>query len=92
MEESTENPVESASVLKPNAQLCSIREQILHDPVSGLTLQFERDDRGLTFLRIYGGAFGNRELIFDSDGLEAGAGSHVGSTCRPAWLTIPEEL
>ncbi len=92
MNQTNDNAVESASTLKLGAQLCRIREQVLRDPVTGLTLQFEMDERGLTFLRIFGDfKFGNREIIFDEDGKEAGAGTHAGAVCRPTWMSAPEE-
>jgi hypothetical protein len=74
--------------LKPNAQTCAIKEQILEDPVTGLTLQFELRDDGTTKLRIYGRdlPFGNREIIFDAEGKEEGAGVFTGELCRPSWL------
>lgn len=73
--------------LKPNAELCQIREQILEDPASGLTLQFERWDDGRTAIRLYGKfPFGNRMFIFNSDGTEGGAGTATDGACRPTWL------
>lgn len=74
--------------IKPNAQTCSIKEQIIEDEVTGLTLQFERRDDGTTKLRIYGRdlPFGNREIIFDKDGKEGAAGVFTGELCRPSWL------
>ncbi len=73
--------------VKPNGVLCSIREQIVEDPATGLILQFEcRDDR--TRLVIAGASlpFGNREIIFDKDGKEAAAGTFIGDFRRPSWL------
>ena len=65
--------------LKPNGALCRIREQIIEDAPSGLTLQFECDDGRLRIV-IAGRALsiGNRELLFDDEGREAGAGTLVG--------------
>jgi hypothetical protein len=73
--------------LKPNGTLCSIKEQIVEDLASGLTLQFECNG-GRTRLVIAGGAlpFGNREIIFDMEGREAAAGTLVGEFRRPSWL------
>jgi hypothetical protein len=73
--------------VKPNGSLCGIREQIVEDPASGLVLQFECDN-GRTRLVIAGQslAFGNREILFDSDGKEAAAGTLVGDFRRPSWL------
>ena len=60
--------------VKPNGALCAIKEQIVEDLASGLILQFECSN-GHTRLVIAGRAlpFGNREIIFDSDGREAAA-------------------
>jgi hypothetical protein len=73
--------------IKPNAGTCSIKEQIIEDTASGLILQFECQN-GRTRLVIAGRAlpFGNREIIFDSDGREAAAGTMVGEFRRPSWL------
>jgi len=73
--------------VKPNGALCAIKEQIVEDLASGLILQFECDgDR--TRLVIAGRAlpFGNREIIFDSEGRQAAAGTLVGEFRRPSWL------
>ena len=73
--------------IKPNGTTCAIKEQIVEDPASGLILQFECAD-GRTRLVIAGRAlpFGNREIIFDSEGREAAAGTLVGEFRRPSWL------
>jgi hypothetical protein len=73
--------------IKPNASTCSIKEQIIEDTASGLILQFERQN-GRTRLVIAGRAlpFGNREIVFDSEGREAAAGTMVGEFRRPSWL------
>jgi hypothetical protein len=73
--------------VKPNGALCAIKEQIVEDLASGLILQFECSN-GRTRLVIAGRAlpFGNREIIFDSDGREAAAGTLVGEFRRPSWL------
>lgn len=74
--------------VKPNGTLCTIKEQIVEDLASGLILQFECSSNGLTRLVIAGRAlpFGNREIIFDSDGRESAAGTLVGEFRRPSWL------
>ena len=74
--------------VKPNAEICPIKEQIIEDQVTGLTLQFERRDDGTTKLRIYGKnlPFGNREIVFDADGKPEGSGVFLGELCRPSWL------
>ena len=73
--------------MKPNGALCSIREQIVEDPATGLILQFECDGTR-TRLVIAGASlpFGNREILFDKDGREAAAGTYVGDFKRPSWL------
>jgi hypothetical protein len=73
--------------LKPNGALCHVREQIIEDMASGLTLQFECDG-GRMRLVIAGKHFspGHREILFDEHGREAGAGTLVGAFRRPSWL------
>ena len=77
----------SVMPLKPNGALCKVREQIIEDAASGLTLQFECDD-GRLRLVLAGKALtlGNREILFDHEGREAGAGTLVGEFRRPSWL------
>ena len=73
--------------LKPNGALCRVREQIIEDAATGLTLQFECDDGRLRI--VLAGkplAAGNREILFDEQGREAGAGTLVGEFRRPSWL------
>jgi hypothetical protein len=78
---------EAIMAVKPNAKLWTIREQIIEDPVSGLTFQFEVMPEGDARLRIFGNLpFGNREFIFDDKGHEAGAGVALTDFCRPSWL------
>ena len=73
--------------IKPNGQMCNMKEQIVEDPASGLTLQFERWDNGCTRLLICGNLpFGNREIIFDQYGEEGAAGTALVGVCRPSWL------
>jgi hypothetical protein len=78
---------EATMPLKPNGALCQVREQIIEDAASGLTLQFECDD-GRLRLVIAGKvlARGNRELLFDEEGREAAAGTLIGEFRRPNWL------
>jgi hypothetical protein len=80
-------PLEVKMPVKPNGALCAIREQIVEDLASGLILQIECHN-GRTRLVIAGRAlpFGNREIIFDSEGKEAAAGTLVGEFRRPSWL------
>lgn len=73
--------------LKPNGALCQIREQIIEDRATGLTLQFECES-GHARLVIAGNHLspGHREILFDSEGREAGAGTLLGEFRRPSWL------
>ena len=73
---------------KPDWKPWSVREQIVEDAASGLTIQFEVYPDGSPRLRIFGDCipFGNREIVFDSNGEEAGAGTFTSGLCRPAWL------
>ena len=73
--------------LKPNGQVCKVREQIVEDLASGLVLQFECID-GKMRLVIAGKVlpFGNREILFDAEGNEAAAGTLIGKFRRPSWL------
>ena len=79
---------------KVGGKPCIITEQIISD-ASGLTFQFEVK-KGYhggrlvdeTVLRIFGETlpFGNREIVFGPDGLEAAAGTSTRGLCRPSWL------
>jgi hypothetical protein len=82
-----ERESEAAMPLKPNGAVCKVREQIVEDEASGLILQFECDN-GRMRLVIAGPAlpFGNREILFDDNGRQAGAGTLVGAFRRPSWL------
>ena len=73
--------------LKPNGALCQVREQIIEDRASGLTLQFECADGRLRIV-IAGEhmRIGNREILFDAQGREAGAGTLVGEFRKPSWV------
>jgi hypothetical protein len=73
--------------IKPNGNVCKVREQIVEDDASGLILQFECAN-GCTRLVIAGASlpYGNREILFDDDGREAAAGTLLGSFRRPSWL------
>jgi hypothetical protein len=55
--------------LKPDARMCLVREQVIEDLPSGLTLQFEACDGGCRLV-IAGRALrsGNREFLFDAEG------------------------
>ena len=55
--------------LKPDARICRVREQVIEDLPSGLTLQFEACEGGCRLL-IAGRALrsGDREILFDAEG------------------------
>jgi hypothetical protein len=74
--------------VKPDGGMWVVREQVVEDPASGLTFQFEVTPDGKTRFRVFGRAlpFGNREIIFDQNGVEAAAGTVASGLCRPAWL------
>ncbi len=75
--------------IKPDGKAWSVREQIIEDPVSGLTFQFvvvpgsDAPKRLLIFGNL---PYGNREILFDERGVEAGAGTALNGSCRPTWL------
>ena len=72
---------------KPGGATIKIAEQIIEDPVSELTFHFEQASDGTGRLRITGNLpYGNRDLIFDADGHEAGAGVSLCCSPRPSWL------
>ena len=73
-------------VVRVNAHKWGILEQIVFDLPSGLTLQFEVMPDGTQRLRIIAEhlPFGNREIIFNVEGYEAGGGTYVGNAC-PSW-------
>ena len=72
--------------IKPKAALCRIREQIVEDLPSGLTLQFERVDGGVR-LTIAGKALAvSREILFDAEGAAVRIGAPKHAFRRPSWL------
>lgn len=76
--------------LKPNGVACALREQIIEDPVSGLTFQiaFVADDKDSPVrLKVFGDLpYGNREFLFDAGGALNGTGTAVGGACRAGWV------
>jgi hypothetical protein len=74
--------------VKPNAKSLQIKEQIIDDRPSGLSLMFEALPDGTSKLVICGDSlpFGNREIIFGMTGEEGGGGTALMSACRPTWL------
>ncbi|MBJ7534575.1 hypothetical protein JDN40_10710 [Rhodomicrobium vannielii ATCC 17100] len=75
--------------VKPNGGVCHIKEQIIKDDVSGLTFQFALapGTDAPVRMRVFGGLpYGNREILFDAEGVEAGAGTALTGSCTPSWL------
>ena len=77
---------------KPNGRAGTVKEQIIEDPVLGITLQFSVDKKGRTKLVLTGDfPFGNREHIFYPDGSHMGAGTHLSHCPAPNWLKLVKE-
>ncbi len=75
--------------VKPSGKTLTIREQIIEDPTTGLTFQFKVHPNSDAPYRlcIFGDLpYGNREILFDADGNEAGAGTATTGTCPTSWL------
>lgn len=70
-------------MLKQNAKTVKIKEQLINDPVTGLTLIFRVTSVGEGRLHIIGDClpFGNRDFMFDVDGVEAGTGTGFSNSC-----------
>lgn len=79
--------------LKPGgAAPLTIQEQIIEDPITGLTFKFEVNP-GATdapYRMIVFGDFpygNNREFLFDHEGRSGGRGTYCGCACpSPTWL------
>ncbi|HJT60188.1 MAG TPA: hypothetical protein VJ797_00815 [Burkholderiales bacterium] len=72
--------------IKPLARLCTIREQIVEDLPSGLTLQFEAFEGGVR-LTIAGKALpSSREIVFDTQGGAVKTQASKHAFRRPSWL------
>ncbi len=73
--------------VKENAKAWTVKEQIIEDPVTGLTFQFEVMPDGEFKLRVFGACLplGNREFNFDEQSKWVGSGTFTGH-CRPIWL------
>ena len=82
--------------MKQDGQTWTIKEQIIEDFASGLTLQFEvvPEDLEAPFrLKIFGDSpYGNREIMFGRDGKEAGLGIVLAGIGRPSWLPSSDEF
>jgi hypothetical protein len=70
-----------------------VREQVIDDLASGLTLYFWRTSDGEGRIRITGDAlpFGNRDLQFDAEGCHVGSGTAVGDACPLKGLRLVPE-
>lgn len=76
-------------MIRDEAKPWIVPEQILEDPASGLTFQFEvmpGDSDAPLRLRIFGDLpFGNREILFNRGGSKVGSGTLVSGRCKPTW-------
>jgi hypothetical protein len=85
----------AAMGLKEKGQTWTIKEQVIEDLATGLTLKFEvvPDDLEAPFrLKIVGDLpFGDREIMFGPDGQEACSSMAVPSFFNPSWLTSADE-
>ena len=72
--------------IKPLARQCYIREQIVEDLPSGLTLQFEAFEGGLRLTIAAKSIPGNREIVFDGEGRAVTTGASKHAFRRPSWL------
>lgn len=70
-------------MLKTNAKTLSIKEQIINDMVTELTLIFSVTPNGEARLQLLGDnlPFGNRDFQFDKNGRLAGTGTGLNGTC-----------
>lgn len=78
---------------KPNGLAISLREQIIEDIVSGLTITIERTPDGEGRIRIRGDIpFHNRDFAFSQDGQLVGTGTGLCTHCTgPAsWLRLAD--
>jgi len=72
--------------IKPLARRCTIREQIVEDLPSGLTLQFEAFEGGVR-LTIAGKSLqSGREIVFDTEGGAVKTQASKHAFRRPSWL------
>ena len=64
-------------MFKPNVKIVGIREQVIEDKATGLTIIFEVVSSGEGRIRLRGSIlpFGNRDFQFDSNGELIGTGT-----------------
>lgn len=78
--------------IKPEGRICAVREQIIEDPVSGLTFQFALvpdDESAPVRLKVFGELpYGNREFLFTPEGDLAGTGTALRGSCNASWLKV----
>jgi hypothetical protein len=68
----------------------NIKEQVIRDEPSGLTLTFWRDSSGMGRLQVTGDLpFGNRDFLFNQEGDFDGAGTGVSGTCPTGLRVVP---
>jgi hypothetical protein len=72
--------------IKPSARQCFIREQIVEDLPSGLTLQFEAFEDGVRLTIASKALPTNREIVFDTEGAASKTGPSKRGFRRPSWL------
>lgn len=78
--------------VKPNGRLLVIREQIIEDAASGLTLQFEVRDNGHSVLKVFGPMCReHREIVFEHSGGVGTTDTVADQTLRPSWLSIAKQ-
>ncbi len=70
-------------MLRTNAKTLSIKEQVINDSVTGLTLIFRVTPSCEANLHILGDdlPFGNRDFQFDKGGKLVGTGAGLNGTC-----------
>lgn len=76
--------------VKPDSKPWTVREQIVRDQLSGLTIQFEIDPTdGTPRLMVFGDAlrFGPTEIRFNADGVANGGGGVWLRRKEPTWAT-----
>ena len=78
--------------MKPDGRAGTVKEQIIEDPVLGMTLQISVSAKGVTKLIILGNfPLGNREHLFYPDGSHMGAGTYLTHCPIPNWLQLVKE-
>lgn len=76
--------------VKPGANDCIVKEQIIEDINSGLSFQFlfvPEDEITPIRLRVFGNIpHGNREILFDPSGVAVGSGTSLQGNHWPSWV------